>query len=753
MFEVDKKDSTGLQSLLERISANPKKRGSSSKGHHHHHAVAAAELASLSQEKSIDPYIMSLQDLEIIAKSSKAHHFKKGEVIIQQGHFVNRIYQVVRGRCRVETNNLDNTTSIVGYLKPRNIFGEISYIDHGTANASVIADSSDVELLILEHYYIKTRFEIDQSFKPKFYRLLASQVASKIRQTDEKVYSFDNYLTTSQSRRYNKEGWLLKAGSSKCFYGIVIDGFFLTYRVRGGMVSGMNSSILMTSNPCSSLITNNVPVSPQTVIEPQPIRPMTVDSSASSSSGIDHFTSEFSFAHQSSTSSISSSSLSVHKVALGPHMSVNSLSLVSAAVAQAPVSPRNKCRTKLKTILALDSIKFQADSTSFRLEGKKNLSFTCLNPGELNEWVECLHSWTEIGISTPHNSFAPLRNGINCKWLVDGQDAWKEYANAIENAKETIFIADWFLVPEIYLRRDSPQPSLFDRLDMLLAKKANEGVGVFVLVWHETSVAMKLNSANAERKLESMNKKNIHVIRHPPLEPLNWSHHDKILVVDSDIAFIGGLDLCFGRWDNNDHRLIDDCHLKTTWPGKDFANNTRQEIYDVDKPFVDQFDRTSMHRMPWHDIQVMLDGLAARDVAASFIQRWNHHKDFMSDKNHPYLQPKITAPKNPRGTCDCQILRSISEWSGGNRTERSIYHAYLDAIEQANHFIYIENQFFISSLAASEIQNLIADRLVAKIRRAHKRKQVFRVIIVIPVHPDSPWEDNPATRYIMKMAI
>jgi phospholipase D1/2 len=48
------------------------------------------------------------------------------------------------------------------------------------------------------------------------------------------------------------------------------------------------------------------------------------------------------------------------------------------------------------------------------------------------------------------------------------------------------------------------------------------------------------------------------------------------------------------------------------------------------------------------------------------------------------------------GTSQCQVVRSLADWSGGlPEPETSIHEAYLAAIENAEHFIYIENQFFI----------------------------------------------------------
>ena len=85
-----------------------------------------------------------------------------------------------------------------------------------------------------------------------------------------------------------------------------------------------------------------------------------------------------------------------------------------------------------------------------------------------------------------------------------------------------------------------------------------------------------------------------------------------------------------------------------------------------------------------------------------------------------------------------QLLRSAGNWSLGlhkNKVEKSIQIAYLELIDKANHFIYIENQFFISGLAGEPIQNKIAEALVLRIRRAIEKGEKFLVVVVIPLQP------------------
>jgi phospholipase D1/2 len=96
----------------------------------------------------------------------------------------------------------------------------------------------------------------------------------------------------------------------------------------------------------------------------------------------------------------------------------------------------------------------------------------------------------------------------------------------------------------------------------------------------------------------------------------------------------------------------------------------------------------------------------------------------------------------------CQCLRSLSYWSGGlNKTEQSILNGYYHLIENSKHYIYIENQFFISKSFTDDeldkkgrcvsnlIINEIALKLTDRIIKAHQNHEKFRVMIVIPLLP------------------
>ena len=162
-------------------------------------------------------------------------------------------------------------------------------------------------------------------------------------------------------------------------------------------------------------------------------------------------------------------------------------------------------------------------------------------------------------------SYAPTRNGCQAKWYVDGQDYMAAVADSIEAAEKEIFIADWQLNPHIFMKRpDSGVDSLHWRLDKMLLRKAEQGVRTYVLLYWESKIFARMDLGSKYAKTV-LSHKNIEVLRHPDYITLlrnlstlfRWTHHEKVVVVDRSIAFVGGIDLCFGRWDTHSHVLTD----------------------------------------------------------------------------------------------------------------------------------------------------------------------------------------------------
>ncbi|XP_014232157.1 phospholipase D2 [Trichogramma pretiosum] len=227
---------------------------------------------------------------------------------------------------------------------------------------------------------------------------------------------------------------------------------------------------------------------------------------------------------------------------------------------------------KIKSVVLMDNM-FEVSSglysTGIRnglqiINSSRQIVIKCWTRRKAKEWLEhiqkiCQNEGRAFIQANPHKSFVPYRCPITASWFIDGSDYMSAIADAMENATEEIFIADWWLSPEIYLKRPA-QGDDYWRLDKILERKAAAGVKVFIMIYKEVELALGINSFYSKQRLVEKNPENIKVFRHPDHARVGvflWAHHEKIVVVDQSFAFLGGIDLCYGRWDCNEHWLTD----------------------------------------------------------------------------------------------------------------------------------------------------------------------------------------------------
>ncbi|KAG9312443.1 hypothetical protein JVU11DRAFT_6827 [Chiua virens] len=389
----------------------------------------------------------------------------------------------------------------------------------------------------------------------------------------------------------------------------------------------------------------------------------------------------------------------------------------------------------------------------------------------------------KINASHRFGSFAGQREQNAIKWHIDGQDYFWAVSEILDSAKDVIFILDWWLTPEVYLRRPPAQNEEW-RLDRLLQRKAQQGVKIYVVVYKEVTQTMTMGSKHTKAALEALHP-NIACMRHPDHIGAKdtvefWSHHEKVVVVDNHQACIGGLDLCFGRWDTHNHPLAD-AHptdfARTLFPGQDYNNARSLDFQDVQDYVSNGVSILEMPRMPWHDVHMTICGSVVLDLCQHFVERWNEikrrkyrdddrfdwlalphnvqvapaeavarhphreqwhqvgrrfrqrfHLDFGDSVEPPYPPP-------PHGTCHVQAVRSVSDWSHGVLTEHSIQNAYIQLIREANHFIYIGRFRISNTQDEGVVKNHIAKALVERIIEAARAGKKFKVVVVIPEVP------------------
>ena len=225
-------------------------------------------------------------------------------------------------------------------------------------------------------------------------------------------------------------------------------------------------------------------------------------------------------------------------------------------------------------------------------------------------------------------------------WFVDGRDYFYDLKKKLEEAKETIFITDWWMSPEVWLERpvdskvyisldfrkkDRKENPPYSRLKDILYQQAIKGVKIYILIYQECSLALTLDSLHTQQSLERLHP-NIIVTRHPyGLTDLLWSHHEKLVIIDQMIAYVGGLDLCWGRWDIHEHPIVEPNNSDEIykWPGIEYSNSRINDFDRVKEYLKENVDRNKMPRMPWHDVHCRLIGPVVYDIARHFVQRWN----------------------------------------------------------------------------------------------------------------------------------
>ncbi|KAF5943522.1 hypothetical protein HYC85_017599 [Camellia sinensis] len=328
----------------------------------------------------------------------------------------------------------------------------------------------------------------------------------------------------------------------------------------------------------------------------------------------------------------------------------------------------------------------------------------------------------------------------------------------------------WSVYTKITLIRDPRRPRPLGDITLgdLLKIKAANGVRVLMLVWddrtsvkelkaeglmatHDQDTAYEFQNSKVECILCPRNSDVARsIVQGIQIEGM-FTHHQKTVVVDSEmpgdrsqkrtiVSFVGGIDLCDGRYDTPDHFLFmtlnnihnDDFH-QPNFGGSSIAKGGPRE--------------------PWHDIHCKLEGPVALDVLYNFEQRWNKQNHYSTTNAMLLLRalPRENfnkAADNPEEAF--KIPKEAAEiglvTEKGITIDRSIQHAYINAIRRAKNFIYIENQYFIGSSYgwnSEDIKDadigalhLIPKELSLKIVSKIEAGERFTVYVVIPMWPE-----------------
>ena len=280
----------------------------------------------------------------------------------------------------------------------------------------------------------------------------------------------------------------------------------------------------------------------------------------------------------------------------------------------------------------------------------------------------------------------PPRHGCSLEVLIDGAHAFPAIADAIEHARDHVHITGWHVAPYFELVRGERGRAI----GQLLAEAA-ERVDVRVLVWAGAPVpAFHPTRAEVREAVQELTHGTRIRCEADPREHPFHCHHEKTVVVDGEVAFVGGIDMT------------------------DFAGDR----FDVS-------EHPARRRLGWHDVGTRLNGPAVIDVHDHFALRWRELTGETLER---------PAVPDAAGEHTVQVVRTISDgmYDAVPRGEFRILESYTRAIERAERFIYLENQF----LLAPEIVRRLADKL------RHPPCDEFRLVVVLPSRANNGQDDT-----------
>jgi phospholipase D1/2 len=267
--------------------------------------------------------------------------------------------------------------------------------------------------------------------------------------------------------------------------------------------------------------------------------------------------------------------------------------------------------------------------------------------------------------------------------LVDGADYFGALRRAMIKAQRSIVIAGWDIHSQMRLvgrsgKADDGYPAAFAQFLAALVKEKPQ-LDIRLLLWDFSVLYAAERDPFPTMRLNWKMPSSIRFCLDDCV-PIGSSQHQKIVVIDDAVAFSGGLDITVRRWDTSDHRLGEPHRVDTS--GRPYR--------------------------PFHDVQMMVDGAAAQELAELLRGRWScaacedlPRASVDSDPWPEQVEPYFT-------DVDIGIARTQPRYEEQSQL-RQVERLFLDSIDAAERTIYFENQF----LTAPGIARRIAERLRA----------------------------------------
>jgi phospholipase D1/2 len=282
--------------------------------------------------------------------------------------------------------------------------------------------------------------------------------------------------------------------------------------------------------------------------------------------------------------------------------------------------------------------------------------------------------------------------------LIDGGPFFRAVREALLQARRSVFIVGWDLHSQTRLvgetdRADDGYPeTLADFLSALVRERPK--LTVRLLLWDYSVLYANERELFPRIALGWKTPDRVRFALDDAV-PFGSSQHQKLVIVDDCVAFSGGLDVTIRRWDTPAH--------------------------EVDNPH--RVDPTGRPYRPFHDVQALVQGAAARALGGIARARWMCATgERIQAINSGYAWPASVTPDFT--DIDVAVARTQPRYDGQEEV-REVERLFLDSIDAAEHAIYIENQF------------LTCGRIAEHLARRMRERPDLELVIVAPQNHES----------------
>ena len=305
-----------------------------------------------------------------------------------------------------------------------------------------------------------------------------------------------------------------------------------------------------------------------------------------------------------------------------------------------------------------------------------------------------------------------LEPGSNC-WLsaetdqagvlIDARDYYRTFYRAARRARQYIAILGWQFDSDVALLRGEDTRAAQGETRMLSLLRElcehNPGLHVYILAW-DFSLVLALEREWMQKVIFNWSSERIS-FRFDTSAPLGGAHHQKLVIIDGQLAFTGGMDICDCRWDDRSHPARSTLRCDS---GRDPHG-------------------------PYHDVQTVVTGQVVERLVELYEARWFNSGGgplrLPSPVSRDDVEVEATLPLPPGPVA---ISRTFGKTLVPlQEPVQEIRALYLDAIHAAERLIYLENQY-LSSRA-------IFQALVRRMREQERGR--LQIVLMLPRMPEA----------------